>query len=253
MFSRKSPCESRTRGKRGTAGGNAGGLLKESPRPPRTFLEQICCWDGVCAGSKGDNTLSNRHRIKGSGERRGTLERVPQTPQNFSRINLLLGRRLCPIPWEIPLEQSPPRDKPVPPGFKPRGCKGRSPLHKITINLPLPRWGKGVGGERGQENQLKLKAVATGDKESTPTSRTPPAEQWQNKPTPQTNLRKTKKGTHAPSIQTSQLSNYQAIIAKIHLQPKRRKRRGEKETQTNEEPQHRRGARGSSPRSISIG
>ena len=148
----------------------------------------------------------------------------------------------------MPLKQSLPRDKPVPPGFKPRGCKGRSPLHKITINLPLPRWGKGAGGIGGQENQLK--AVATGDKESTPTSRTPPAEQWQNKPTPQTNLRKTKKDAHAPSIQTSKLSSH---YHKIHLQPKRRKRRGEKETQTNEEPLHRRGARGSSPRSISIG
>ena len=34
---------------------------------------------------------------------------------------------------------------PVPPGFSPRGCKGRSPLHKKTKNLPLPA-GKGVGG-----------------------------------------------------------------------------------------------------------
>ena len=145
---------------------------------------------------------------------------------------------------------------PVPRGFRPpRGCKGRSPLHKITINLPLPRRGRALcergQGDRGQES--KRKAVATGDKESTPTSRTPPAEQWQNKPTPQTNLRKTKKDAHAPSIQTSKLPNYQAIITKIHLQPKRRKRREEKETQTNEEPLHRRGARGSSPRSISIG
>ena len=28
---------------------------------------------------------------------------------------------------------------------QPRGCKGRSPLHKITFSLPLPA-GKGVGG-----------------------------------------------------------------------------------------------------------
>ena len=28
--------------------------------------------------------------------------------------------------------------EPVPPGFSPRGCKGRSPLHKKTKNLPLP-------------------------------------------------------------------------------------------------------------------
>ena len=29
---------------------------------------------------------------------------------------------------------------------KPRGCKGRSPLHKKTLILPLPRWGRGAGG-----------------------------------------------------------------------------------------------------------
>ena len=140
-------------------------------------------------------------------------------------------------------------------GSNPRGCKGRSPLHKITINLPLPRRGRALcergRGDRGQKS--KRKAVATGDKESTPTSRTPPAEQWQNKPTPQTNLRKTKKRRSRafnPKFQTSKLSSH---YHKIHLQPKRRKRRGEKETQTNEEPLHRRGARGSSPRSISIG
>ena len=30
--------------------------------------------------------------------------------------------------------------------FSPRGCKGRSPLHKITKSLPLPRRGRGSGG-----------------------------------------------------------------------------------------------------------
>ena len=29
---------------------------------------------------------------------------------------------------------------------QPRGCKGRSPLHEITLNLPLPRRGRGLGG-----------------------------------------------------------------------------------------------------------
>ena len=49
-------------------------------------------------------------------------------------------------------ESTPPTERvarplpPVPPGFKPRGCKGRSPLHKITINPPLPQRGRGSGG-----------------------------------------------------------------------------------------------------------
>ena len=37
---------------------------------------------------------------------------------------------------------------------QPWGCKGRSPLHKKTKNLPLPRRGRGVGG-MGAENQTK--------------------------------------------------------------------------------------------------
>ena len=37
------------------------------------------------------------------------------------------------------------RALPVPRPFSPRGCKGRSPLHKKTQNLPLPA-GKGGGG-----------------------------------------------------------------------------------------------------------
>ena len=44
---------------------------------------------------------------------------------------------------------------PVPPGFSPRGCKGRSPLHEITLILPLPA-GKGVGG-MGARNKTKGK------------------------------------------------------------------------------------------------
>ena len=39
------------------------------------------------------------------------------------------------------------------PRVQPRGCKGRSPLHKKTISLPLPA-GKGVGG-MGAEKQTK--------------------------------------------------------------------------------------------------
>ena len=38
-------------------------------------------------------------------------------------------------------------------GFSPRGCKGRSPLHKKTKNLPLPA-GKGGGG-MGATKQAK--------------------------------------------------------------------------------------------------
>ena len=161
---------------------------------------------------------------------RGTLERVPRTPQNFSQILYWRGwgggaerglapgggcapaRHLFALPlWcpvgglpraalaipapgertisnaEVPLPRSPPllgcrhcspvprpnRNAPAgcrqrPPsrqrrGVRPslgtclagvisaawvqaRGCKGRSPLHKKTKNLPLPHRGRGAGG-----------------------------------------------------------------------------------------------------------
>ena len=41
---------------------------------------------------------------------------------------------------------------PVPRPIQPRGCKGRSPLHKKTPKLPLPRWGRGVGGWGQNQN-----------------------------------------------------------------------------------------------------
>ena len=45
-------------------------------------------------------------------------------------------------------------------GYSSRGCKGRSPLHKITLSPPLPRRGRGLGGW-GQES--KPKARSAGD------------------------------------------------------------------------------------------
>ena len=38
------------------------------------------------------------------------------------------------------------RGQQVPPPAQARGCKGRSPLHKITLKLPLPHRGRGAGG-----------------------------------------------------------------------------------------------------------
>ena len=47
---------------------------------------------------------------------------------------------------------------PVPPGFSPRGCKGRSPLHKKTKNLPFPggeERSASAGGGMGATKQAK--------------------------------------------------------------------------------------------------
>ena len=58
---------------------------------------------------------------------------------------------------------------PVPPGFSPRGCKGRSPLHEITLGSPFPP-GRGSGGW-GQKS--KLKSGAAGNPKGKP-----PAGAW---------------------------------------------------------------------------
>ena len=61
---------------------------------------------------------------------------------------------------------------------QPRGCKGRSPLHKITLKLPLPRRGRGRGeggggkGAGGWGKGIKLKAGQAGGNEGKP----PPAD-----------------------------------------------------------------------------
>ena len=87
--------------------------------------------------------------------RRGTLERVPRTPQNFlERIIIAVTQRSRPVPRASPYRTLPPRPPPVPLPAQPRGCKGRSPLHKKTMILPLPA-GKGAGGI-GAERTVKV-------------------------------------------------------------------------------------------------
>ena len=56
-------------------------------------------------------------------------------------------RVIPPPPTEAPVRQGQPVPRPV----QPWGCKGRSPLHKITYSYPLPT-GKGVGGMGAKKN-----------------------------------------------------------------------------------------------------
>ena len=56
-----------------------------------------------------------------------------------------------------------------------RGCKGRSPLHKKTKNLPLPHGGRALceRGSGGWGQQSNLKAGSAGDQEGKPPLRIP--------------------------------------------------------------------------------
>ncbi len=128
-------------------------------------------------------------------KRRGTLERVPRTPQNFHKCALT---RVLPVifKWLRPEGMSVPRDfcsrgargrqprpsrrrpgsapgmqgaeppgKPAPRGLSRRGAGGASPRQNKTKILPLPHGGRGSGGW-GQKS--KLKAGAVGDQPDTP-------------------------------------------------------------------------------------
>ena len=89
--------------------------------------------------------------------RRGTLERVPRTPQNFpERIIIAVTRRSCPVPRaSLPIEHYLPAHIPRRAGTA-AGVPGAKPPAKLTYSLPLPA-GKGVGGI-GAEKQAKGKA-----------------------------------------------------------------------------------------------
>ena len=54
-----------------------------------------------------------------------------------------------------------PQAQPMPLPAQPRGCKGRSPLHKKTKNSPFPR-GEGGGGGMGATRQAKGKVSQRG-------------------------------------------------------------------------------------------
>ena len=64
------------------------------------------------------------------------------------------------LPGQAPRRVPPTPAEPVPCPAQPRGCKGRSPLHKKTLILPLPRRGRGLGGYpspsgKGGKNKAK--------------------------------------------------------------------------------------------------
>ena len=85
------------------------------------------------------------------GCRNGKVSRRPtgQAPAGYH--NGRVSRRPSPcVPPRAPLTPA----EPMPRGFRSRECKGRSPLHKKTKNLPLPRRGRGSGGW-GKEIKLK--------------------------------------------------------------------------------------------------
>ena len=108
---------------------------------------------GLAGEEKGKPPCGCRNGRGGRRQRRQAPRRVPQ------RQGQLATNRDKPPPgaWFAPF--------PSAARVQPRGCKGRSPLHKITLKLPLPRRGRGAGGW-GKES--KLKAGLAGEEKGKP-------------------------------------------------------------------------------------
>ena len=75
-------------------------------------------------------------------------------------------------PDSAPAVAPTPQVQPVPPPASARGCKGRSPLHEITLILPLPAGKSALRARAGGWGlQSKLKAGLAGDKQGKPPQR----------------------------------------------------------------------------------
>ena len=86
--------------------------------------------------------------------RRGTLERVPRTPQNFPERIIIDGNpALVPGSTDKPPHRTPPPTHLQCRAGTAAGVPGAKPPAKLTYSLPLPA-GKGVGGI-GAEKQAE--------------------------------------------------------------------------------------------------
>ena len=65
------------------------------------------------------------------------------------------GRVIRRPPGQAPRRVPQLQGQPVPPGFSPGGCKGRSPLHKKTKKSPPSPEGKGAGGMGGKRERSR--------------------------------------------------------------------------------------------------
>ena len=167
--------------------------MKESPRPPRTFLEFLLTEPRLVPVSEKNCRMRRTRKCRrgqaprwargllpcsgapsGSGAGMqgaeppgGTGSTYPGGEDHLKRRRRV--RRIVPLPRSpLSLAAGTARREPLSFGFAanhgfcPRGCKGRSPLHEITLILPLPA-GKGVGGlsfpfgEGGQKSKLKAR------------------------------------------------------------------------------------------------
>ena len=84
--------------------------------------------------------MGERNKAKGRTSRRQGRQAAP-ADSGTARLTGNRNRHPPPGAWFAPPLA------PMPPGFSPGGCKGRSPLHKKTKILPLPA---GKGGERNK-------------------------------------------------------------------------------------------------------
>ncbi len=80
---------------------------------------------------------------------KGRVERQPQPPPPAGYSDGKVSRQRRGKPPASARYAAP---APVPLGFNPGDARGEAPCIKITLNLPLPRRGRGVGGMGAEKN-----------------------------------------------------------------------------------------------------
>ena len=125
--------------------GDVGGVPCAAPARPAAV---------VSAGGEGGKAEPRRHLLslpRGRGPSQTPKFLSPGPPSPWLPA-LLIEKRFLPVLRRVGNSEGTP-----PPGaglagrasaarVQPRGCKGRSPLHKKTLILPLPHRGRGLGG-----------------------------------------------------------------------------------------------------------
>ena len=179
--------------KAGAAGGKAGkppsGFRKGIVirRPPGQAPRRVPQWQGQPVplpvqprGCKGRSPRQNQLKISpfpggegggGWGKKRkvkaGAAGGKAGKPPSGFRKGIVIRRPPGQTPRRVPQWQG----QPVPPGFSPGDARGEAPCIRKPKNLPLPRRGRGVGGDGGEKAMIRQAKQARQDTATPPGKR----------------------------------------------------------------------------------
>ena len=101
-----------------------------------------------CKGRSPLHKITYSHPLphRGRGARKQVKGRVNRRQSRHAPRRVSLTPAEPATPGQAPIEFSTAAGRTSAARVQPRGCKGRSPLHKITYSHPLPHRGRGAGG-----------------------------------------------------------------------------------------------------------